>query len=273
MKFFDNARFTVAYPVGDIVSIDAAKNYSNSAGRYHEVRIRNGSAITVPEHIMERITNPTEHRIPAAPGYSVYHPIVNDAGESKSYSEPVIAWAFKADGDVIPITVRGEWDGMMRTMSIMSPDGQIYLGGDDAVFPNEAECIAYLLSQPDAENDGILGFVHERACDHPAGDDATPPAEPDTAWTRACDHYAAAREAEDAGIDSDLVDALVEARCDAERAMLRCPAPDLASVLFKIEYGDERYEGRSWPDECWAAVIADIRRLASIPSTDCGNPS
>ncbi len=59
------------------------------------------------------------------------------------------------------------------------------------------------------------------------------------------------------------MDHLEDLRCDAEKALILTPAPTLAEAVWKLEYGHQRWaEESGWPDDWWAAVIADLKRLA-----------
>lgn len=104
-----------------------------------------------------------------------------------------------------------------------------------------------------------------------------------TAWTRVKKGFEAARAAEkaydeavwgpaferwrgDENVIPDHVDAemdrLQEARCDYEDVIIATPAPDLSQVIWKIDYARERWQySVGWPDDWWAAVMADLHRL------------
>lgn len=80
----------------------------------------------------------------------------------------------------------------------------------------------------------------------------------------ASDHYAKVKPGDpaepailsalDSAIDawSDTMDALIE----------KAPAPDLAAVAMKIEIAESRTNGEPLLEAHWAAIKADIRRLA-----------
>ena len=53
--------------------------------------------------------------------------------------------------------------------------------------------------------------------------------------------------------------------CRAEDAIMDVPAPDLSAVIWKIEYARKRWEDfDGWPDEWWAAILSDLRRIAAL---------
>lgn len=57
---------------------------------------------------------------------------------------------------------------------------------------------------------------------------------------------------------------LVDARCEAEDALIVTPAPTLSATIWKMEYARKRWEDFSaWPDDWWNAVMSDLRRLAA----------
>jgi hypothetical protein len=56
---------------------------------------------------------------------------------------------------------------------------------------------------------------------------------------------------------------LMDARGDAEDALMVTAAPDLTAVIWKMEYANKRWEDFcGWPDDWWNAVINDLRRFA-----------
>ncbi|MEX6725971.1 hypothetical protein [Parapedomonas caeni] len=66
----------------------------------------------------------------------------------------------------------------------------------------------------------------------------------------------------------DAIDAEAErftdVRLAAEDVLIATPAPDLPAVIWKIEFARERWaDFEDWPETWWAAVMADLRRLAA----------
>ncbi|WP_333840680.1 hypothetical protein [Novosphingobium sp.] len=59
-------------------------------------------------------------------------------------------------------------------------------------------------------------------------------------------------------------DRLTEARCAAENALIATHAPDLSAAILKIEYARKRWaDFAHWPETWWAAIMADLHRLAA----------
>ncbi|AEG50770.1 hypothetical protein Sphch_3155 [Sphingobium chlorophenolicum L-1] len=63
-------------------------------------------------------------------------------------------------------------------------------------------------------------------------------------------------------VDSQM-ELLTDVRCDAEDKLIATPAPNLAGVIWKIEYARKRWEEfEDWPNDWWNSVMSDLARLS-----------
>lgn len=144
--FIHNASWTRHHAIGEIVSIGAAVERKSGAGEYHEATLRSGETIYLDGLDVDRLNNPIVATIPAKDGVSVIHAGA-DQGEDWVYREPVLAWQVTSLGEMIPLTIRGPNDGMMRCVPVEKPDGEVWDPDNDAVHKS---LDAYLRSERDA---------------------------------------------------------------------------------------------------------------------------
>ncbi|MFC3430707.1 MULTISPECIES: hypothetical protein [Sphingobium] len=71
-----------------------------------------------------------------------------------------------------------------------------------------------------------------------------------------------------AAVDAEM-ERLTEARCEAEEALIATSAPDLQAAVWKLQYARRRWAAfEEWPDDWWSSIMADLTRLAALPSIE-----
>jgi hypothetical protein len=66
-----------------------------------------------------------------------------------------------------------------------------------------------------------------------------------------------------------VMEQLMEARHDAEDALIATPAPELADAVWKIDYARKRWaQVEGWPEDWWEAILADLHALVAETGAD-----
>lgn len=133
--FVVNASWTRHHAISEIISIGKAIKREGRFGSYHEAKLRDGDTCILDGMDVDRLTNPVVVTMPAKDGFNVVH-IGTDNGEDWVSREPVLAWQITALGEVIPVTIAGPQDNMMRHVPVEKPDGEIFDAENDATHKN-----------------------------------------------------------------------------------------------------------------------------------------
>jgi hypothetical protein len=123
------------YPVS---SIDCLEEQSDPSGAAIEVaRLTDGTTEQLENGEIQRVTEASARPFPAAPDTFVLQQVVDDEGTLSLERVPVLGWIVSPRRGVVPITIEGVNNGMIGTVPVVMPSGEVVVATECSYLNQE----------------------------------------------------------------------------------------------------------------------------------------
>lgn len=108
------------------ISAGRAERYGGHDRWVHDVRLSDGTEITLLDVIVAQISKIPAHTVPADSGAYVFSGEDEDGAD---LIQPIIGWCVAVDGNIYPLTAGGSIDDMDTGVVIVMPTGEVVRNG------------------------------------------------------------------------------------------------------------------------------------------------